>query len=107
MKGPPILYARIVTRSERNLIRLRIWLACRVYRTFGQAGVCRFGPRSLLKFTPATRVAEAANVEYIARNTTIPVPRIQDVFTINQKTYIVMDYIKDLRYLQRPYPQNS
>ncbi|TDL13604.1 kinase-like protein [Rickenella mellea] len=32
-------------------------------------------------------------MEYIARNTTIPVPRIQDVFIISRLTYIVMDYI--------------
>ena len=51
---PPVLYARVVTGSECNLIRLRIWLACRVYRSFGEVGVCRFGPRSVLKFTPAT-----------------------------------------------------
>jgi aminoglycoside phosphotransferase (APT) family kinase protein len=55
--------------------------------------VCRFGPRSVLKFTAVTRVAEAANIEYIGHNTTIPVPRIQDVFIIEHKTYIVMDYI--------------
>lgn len=40
-----------------------------------------------------TRTAEAANIEYIAGNTAIPVPRVQDVFIINQQTYIVMDYI--------------
>ena len=88
-----MLYARVVTGSERNLIRLRIWLACRVYRSFPSVGVCRFGPRSVLKFTPVTRTAEAANIEYIAGNTTIPVPRVQDVFIINQQTYIIMDYI--------------
>lgn len=56
-------------------------------------GVCRFGPRSVLKFTAVTRVAEAANIEYIGCNTTIPVARVQDVFIIEQRTYIVMDYI--------------
>jgi aminoglycoside phosphotransferase (APT) family kinase protein len=55
--------------------------------------VCRFGPRSVVKFTAVTRAAEAVNIEYIAQNTTIPVPRIQDVFMIGNRTYIVMDYI--------------
>jgi thiamine kinase-like enzyme len=32
-------------------------------------------------------------MEYIGRSTAIPVPRVQDVFTIEHKTYIVMDYI--------------
>ena len=95
---PLVLCARVVTGSERNFIRLRIWLACRVYRSFGQGGVCRFGPRSLLKFTPVTRTAEAANIEYVARNTTVPVPRVQDVFIINQRTYTIMDYINGLEF---------
>jgi aminoglycoside phosphotransferase len=98
---PPVLYARVVTGSERNLIRLRIWLACRVYRSFGEVGVYRFAPRSVLKFTPATRTAEAANIEYITRNTTIPVPRVQDVFIINQRTYIIMDYINGFEFSQK------
>ena len=96
-----MLYARVVTGSERNLIRLRIWLACRVYRSFPSAGVCRFGPRSVLKCAPVTRTAEAANIEYIAGNTTIPVPRVQDVFIINQQTYIIMDYINGSEFSQK------
>jgi serine/threonine protein kinase len=96
-----VLYARVVTGSERNLIRLRIWLACRVYRSFPSVGVCRFGPRSVLKFTPVTRTAEATNIECIAGNTTIPVPRVQDVFIINQQTYIVMDYINGSEFSQK------
>lgn len=30
----PVLYTRVVTGSECNLIRLRIWLACHIYRLF-------------------------------------------------------------------------
>ena len=102
LKAPdhPVLYARIVTGSERNLIRLRIWLACYVYRPFGFGGACRFAPRSVLKSTAVTQTAEAeaANVEYIAKNTTIPVPRVHDVFTINKQTYIILDYIKGFEF---------
>jgi len=87
------LFPRLLTRSERNFTRLRMWLAFHAYKSFGGVGVARFGPRSVLKFTAVTRVAEAANIEYIAQNTTIPVPRIQDVFIIGPRTYIVMDYI--------------
>jgi hypothetical protein len=38
-------------------------------------------------------MAEAANIKYISHNTTIPIPWIQDIFIIEHKTYIVMDYI--------------
>ena len=93
-----MLYPRVVTGSERNLIRLRIWLTCHVYRPFASGKACRFGPRSVLKSTPVARTAEAANVEYIARNTTIPVPRVHDVFTIDKHTYIILDYIKGFEF---------
>jgi hypothetical protein len=66
------LYSRIVTGFECNPIRLCLWLAYRVYRPFKVFGVCRLGHRPVLKFSRAVRAAEAANIEYIARNTTIP-----------------------------------
>ena len=91
---PQILYARIITRTERNFIRLRIWLARRIYQSLASASVSRFGPHSVLKWTDMTRASEAANIEYIARHTTIPVPRVQDVFIIDKRTYIVMEYIE-------------
>lgn len=87
------MFARILTRSERNFTRIRIWLGCNAYKLFPSVAVCRFGPKSLLKVSAATRVAEAANMEYIGRNTAIPVPRVQDIFIIKNRTYIVMDYI--------------
>jgi aminoglycoside phosphotransferase len=91
---PQILYARIVTGTERNFIRLRVWLARRIYRSLASTSVSRFGPHSVLKSTRVTHASEGANIEYIARHTTIPVPRVQDVFIIDERMYIVMDYIK-------------
>jgi tRNA A-37 threonylcarbamoyl transferase component Bud32 len=88
-----VISPRVLTRSERNFTRLRIWLAHRAYKSFPRGGACRFGPRSVLKLSPYTRAAEAANIQYIIRNTTIPVPHIQDVFAIERRTFIVMDYI--------------
>lgn len=105
----PVLLPRVLTRSERNFTRLRIWLAYHAYKSFGCVGVSRFGPRSVLKFTAVTRVAEAANIEYIGHNTTIPVPRIQDVFIIGRRTYIVMDYIdgSELTYAAKALSQEQ
>lgn len=105
----PVLLPRVLTRSERNFTRLRIWLAHHAYKSFGCVGVSRFGPRSVLKFTAVTRVAEAANIEYIGHNTTIPVPRIQDVFIIGHRTYIVMDYIdgSELTYAAKALSQEQ
>jgi len=51
-----------------------------------------------------TRTAEAPNIEYIAGNTTIPVPRVHDVFIVNQRTYIIMDYIDGSEITQKSLP---
>ncbi|KAI6137642.1 kinase-like domain-containing protein [Pisolithus tinctorius] len=84
---------RVVTSSERHLTRLRIWLGRRVFENLGSAGVCRFGLRTVVKFNPATRFAEAASMEFVSHHTHIPVPRVHDVFVIDGRTYIVMGYI--------------
>ncbi|KAI0278502.1 hypothetical protein BGY98DRAFT_1154363 [Russula aff. rugulosa BPL654] len=103
----PVLYARVVTGSKRNLIRLRVWLACRVYRSFPSVGVCRFGPRSVLKFTPVIRTAEAANIEYIAGNTIYPFRGYRmSSSSINKRTSL-WTISTDPSSLRRPYPRNS
>lgn len=84
---------RVVTSSERHLTRLRIWLGRRVFENLGSAGVCLFGLRTVVKFNPATRFAEAASMEFVSHHTYIPVPRVHDVFVIDGRTYIVMDYM--------------
>ena len=43
--------------------------------------------------TSATRAEDAANIEYIALNTTIPVPWVRDVFIIDQRTQIVIEHV--------------
>ena len=87
------LAVRVVTTSERHLVRLRIWLGRRMFKHLGSSGLCRFGPQTVLKFTSTTRFSEAANMEFIASHTCIPVPRVHDVFIIDRQTYIVMEYI--------------
>ncbi|TDL27918.1 kinase-like protein [Rickenella mellea] len=89
---PEKIHARILSWCERNYIYLRVGIMSRMLPAFGQEGICRFGRRSVIKFSKIGS-AEAANIEYIARNTTIPVPRIQDVIVIKGDTYTIMDYI--------------
>lgn len=92
---PTLTYVRVATRSETNLARLRIWLSHYAFKSFEypQRGVRRFGPGTVVKYGNNIREAEAASMEYISRNTTIPVPRVHDVFVIRKMTFIVMDYV--------------
>ncbi|KAH9949239.1 kinase-like domain-containing protein [Amylocystis lapponica] len=86
-------YTHITTHAERILIRLRIWITTRAYGRLEGNSMVRYGPHTVVKFKHNTRIAEAKNMEHIAQNTTIPVPRVHHVFIIEQRTYIVMDYI--------------
>ncbi|KAI0319108.1 hypothetical protein OF83DRAFT_1112231 [Amylostereum chailletii] len=62
---------------------------------FNNGRVFRMGHDAVVKFGgPLTvRPTEAATMEYIAKYTTIPVPRVRDVFKEGKNTWIVMDYI--------------
>ncbi|RDB15339.1 hypothetical protein Hypma_004681 [Hypsizygus marmoreus] len=68
------------------LIPLGVWR----YGPFGPS-VFRIGPRMMVKSD--VRYSEVANMQHIASNTSIPVPRVRDYFVSNGRSYLVMDYI--------------
>lgn len=55
---------------------------------------CQFGSRTLIKRGDRVRLTEALTMDFIARNTAIPVPRPLDIFTFRGVTYILMEFIK-------------
>ncbi|KAH9483148.1 hypothetical protein JR316_0005251 [Psilocybe cubensis] len=68
--------------------------------------------KKFIKCGPHVRVQEALTMEFIARTTTIPVPRVLDVFSIKENVYIVQERIKgpileDVWYLLSPDEQRS
>ena len=83
-----------MTPWESALASVRVYLYTRGWsRSVNTMFMCRFGLKTFAKRSPLTRPAEAANMIYIARRTTIPVPRVHDVLTIGDRTCIVMDYV--------------
>ena len=83
----------ISSKDHRRFIR-RLRACSRLYRSVDPLGgyVHRIAQSVVVKCD--VRVTEALTMDYIARHTTIPVPRVHDVFTWAGRTYIVMDYIK-------------
>ena len=67
------------------------WVSCVQMVSLRRSVLLR--PRSVLKFAVVILVAEAANIECIGHKTTMPIPRIQDVFTIEHRTNVAMEYI--------------
>ena len=55
--------------------------------------------RMLVKTSSRVRVTEALTTEFVRTNTSIPVPRIIDVFKLSNKTYIVMEFIENAHSL--------
>ncbi|KAF8884274.1 protein kinase subdomain-containing protein PKL/CAK/CAK-fungal1 [Gymnopilus junonius] len=52
-----------------------------------------FNGGKFTKFGPRVRLEEALSMDFIARNTTIRVPRVLDVFSIRRTMYIVQERI--------------
>ena len=49
--------------------------------------------RRFIKYGNRVRLTEAVTSEFIAKNTTIPVPRVLDVFKYNGTVHIVQEFI--------------
>jgi hypothetical protein len=75
----------------RKLIKLRIHLGYHLYGAFAPGVYC-IGPVTILKSTPFLRYAVAANMQFVAANTMIPVPCVHDYF-INKNVCLVMEFI--------------
>jgi len=76
------------------------------YEQFYGGRLVRIGPHTIIKTSPYLRLAEAQTLDFVARNTSIPVPRVLDVFTDNNQLHIVMEYI-DAPALDALWPRMS
>jgi hypothetical protein len=78
---------------EKALMRIRMSIGLRMYGARG-VGVLRIDRRTMLKFRSAICLTEVLTMEHVRKHTTIPVPRIYDVFygPFGRLCY-TMDYI--------------
>ncbi|RDB23488.1 hypothetical protein Hypma_008959 [Hypsizygus marmoreus] len=75
---------------QRGFIEWRIRLGVKRFGPCG-FGIFRVGPNSMVKVV--SNPAEVSNMIYIAEHTTVPVPHVQDYFTRNGRSFLVMDFI--------------
>ncbi|KAI1136853.1 kinase-like protein [Hypoxylon sp. FL0543] len=81
------LYRRLST-----LISLRSARWCRKYRPTGR---CQpISKKLVVKTGPSVHLTEAATMAFVAKHTSIPVPRVHCSFIHNNRAYIVMDRIE-------------
>lgn len=64
-------------------------MSWRKYRERYVGRVFRLGPKAIIKI--GTPLSEAKAMDFVAKNTNIPVPRILSVFTAKGEVHIVMD----------------
>jgi serine/threonine protein kinase len=73
-------------------------LQFRRYRRFPKMkawwGALQLDPERVIKWGSRLRVTEAKTAEFIAQNTTIPVPKVLDVFTFKGTPYLVSEYVE-------------
>lgn len=97
-KVPPMprtLTVRHLHGLELALHKLRLkirYLRRSKYRSFS-FGAFRLDESRLIKYGGRVRPTEATTMEFIRRNTNIPVPRVLDVFKFNGMTHILQEYI--------------
>ena len=69
-----------------------------LYKQFFGGRLVRTGPHTIIETRPYLRLAEAQTLDFVAKHTSIPVPRVLDVLTANNQLHIVMDYILWMLY---------
>lgn len=81
------------TKTRRALTIAATWIAARTKHSIGFTGA-RISPGLMVKRGAGIKLEEAANLEYVKNNTSVPVPKVHCAFTRRGCTYIVMDYIR-------------
>lgn len=81
------------TKTRRALTIAATWIAVRTKHSIGFIGA-RISPGLLVKRGTGVELEEAANIEYVRKNTSVPVPKDYCAFTRKGCTYIVMDIIR-------------
>jgi serine/threonine protein kinase len=82
-----------VGRFRAKILQVKKRVGKKIYSNYG-FGIIRITSRSIVKFGPFVRPTEASTLRFIARKTTIPVPRVFDVIVDDDRSCnIVMEFI--------------
>ncbi|KAF5019436.1 hypothetical protein F66182_8565 [Fusarium sp. NRRL 66182] len=80
------------TRLRRLLTRLALRIATHIYKLDGF--VRPISPGLIVKTGPWVHLTEAATMQFVSANTSIPVPRVHCSFVHKNRAYIVMERIQ-------------
>ncbi|KAF5370998.1 hypothetical protein D9615_010025 [Tricholomella constricta] len=83
------------TLSGYDLWAFDIQVKLGIFRYRYRTPVIRLNRDTIVKHGDASRVrlTDARTLDFIAKNTSIPVPHVHDVFSAHNKTWVIMDYI--------------
>jgi aminoglycoside phosphotransferase (APT) family kinase protein len=75
------------------LLPVRLWIGKKLFKTLGQF-VVRVSPGTIIK--GPCDLAELEALEYVARHTSIPVPKVLRSHRHNERIYIEMEYVRGI-----------
>lgn len=86
---------RTTSRTEATVLKLKFRLARHRFPGARAEGIIRISQDTIVKFSSVEgHVTEARTLDFIASNTTIPVPRVKDTFWVGQIAYIAMQFVE-------------
>ncbi|KAF5374007.1 hypothetical protein D9615_009901 [Tricholomella constricta] len=100
LSSPPRKHHKLDVSSLRALPGSDLWafdmrVKLGIFRFKFMVPVVRLNKDTIVKHGDANhvRLTDARTLDSIARNTSIPVPRVHNVFSAHNKAWVVMDYI--------------
>lgn len=95
VRWEPTRGAREITPADSDRFNEQIRTTSRLHGSFQETEgrVHRLDRTTVLK-SGGIRITEALTMDFIARNTTIPVPLVRDVCRLGDRIFILMEYIE-------------
>lgn len=91
---PDIYWVKLDSKQLPLWLRFRVWLGSWVYKSRGETHspqVVRIPPRQLVKFR--CHRSELGAMQFARQHTTIPIPRITEVYDDGDCQHLVMEYV--------------
>lgn len=80
-------------QAVTRLVSIKLWLGKRIFGPVGRSGV-RVSPHSIIK-GPCEK-SELAALNYVAEHTSVPVPKILNVYHCRDGIYLELEYVRGM-----------
>lgn len=78
-------------KNQSSVFIIHLKMSLRLSKFLG-SGVSKIG-RTVVKYKRSVRITEALSMMFVRQATSIPVPKVHNVFTRGAQVYLVMEYI--------------